>query len=51
MSKPKNSFQRYPDQENSQLGPQKLKNNPKIKSITNIRIEETIENKNLQIHE
>ena len=45
MSRLQNSFQSYPNPENSSLGPKKVKKDPKIKSISNVRIEETIENK------
>ena len=34
----------YPNPKNSQLGPQKVKNDPKIKSKSNVRIEGNIEN-------
>ena len=32
MSRPQNSFEPYPNLKNSQLGPQIVKNDPKIKS-------------------
>ena len=45
MSRPQNSFKHYPDPKNSSLGPQKIKNDPKIESKSKVRIEGTIENK------
>ena len=44
MSRPQNSFQIYPKPENSQLGPQKAKNDPKINSKLNDRIKGNVEN-------
>ena len=44
MSRPQMVFEPYPNPKNSPLGPQKLKNDPKIKSKTNVRIEGNIEN-------
>ena len=40
---PKTVFQLYNDSKNNPLGPQKVKNNPKIKSKEKFRIEGTIE--------
>ena len=37
-------FKSYPNPKYSPLGPQKVKNNPKIKVQSNVRIEENIEN-------
>ena len=45
MSKPQNSFEPYPNPKNSRFGPQKVKNDPKIKSKSKVRIEGTIEKK------
>ena len=45
MRKPQNSFEPNPDPKNSPLGPQKVKNDPKIKSKSKVRIQEDIENK------
>ena len=39
MSRPQNSFEPYRDPKNSQIGPQKVKDNPKIQSKLNVRIE------------
>ena len=39
------------DPENSPLGPQKVKNKPKIKSNSNVRIKETKKMKVVQLHE
>ena len=39
MSRPQNVFEPFPNPKNSLLGPQKIKNDPKIKSKSNIRIE------------
>ena len=44
MSRPQNSFRTLPQPKNSPLGPQKVKNDPKIKSKSNFRIEWNIEN-------
>ena len=41
---PKTVFEPYPKPKNSPLGPQKVKNNPKIKYKSNVRIEGYIEN-------
>ena len=41
---PKSFFEPYPDPKNSPLGPQKVKNDPKIKSKSNVRMEGNIEN-------
>ena len=38
------AFEPYPNPKNSPLGPQKVKNDPKIKSKSNVRIEGNIEN-------
>ena len=38
-------FEPYLDPKNSPLGPQNVKNDPKIKSKSKVRIEGTIENK------
>ena len=43
---PKIVFELYPNLKNSPLGPQKVKNNPKIKYKTNIRIDGNIQNEN-----
>ena len=48
---PKTVFQLYNDSKNNPLGPQKVKNNPKIKSKEKVRIEGTIEKKVVQLHE
>ena len=40
----KTIFEPYPKPKNSQLGPQKLENDPKLKSNSNVRIEGIIEN-------
>ena len=44
MRGPQNSFRTLPQPKNSLLGPQKVKNDPKIKSKSNVRIEGNIEN-------
>ena len=44
MSQAQKSFQSLPQPQNSQLGPQKVKNDPKIESKSNVRIEGNIEN-------
>ena len=44
LGDPKTVFEPYPNPKNIPLGPQKVKNDPKIKSKTNIRIERNIEN-------
>ena len=44
MSRTQNSFLTHPDHKNSRLGPQKVKNDLKIKSKSNVRIEGDIEN-------
>ena len=41
---PKTVFEPYPDPKNSPLGPQKVKNDPKFESKSNVRIEGNIEN-------
>ena len=41
---PTTIFEPYPNSENSPLGPQKVKNDPKIMSKSNVRIEANIEN-------
>ena len=41
---PKTVFEPYSDPKNSQLGPQKGKNDPQIKSISNVRIKGNIAN-------
>ena len=41
---PKKGVEPYPNPKNSPLGPQKVKNDPKIKSKSNVRIEGNIEN-------
>ena len=43
MSRPQNSCQPLPKPQNSKLGPQKVKNDPKIKSTSKVRIERNIE--------
>ena len=47
MSRPQNIFEPYPDPKNSPFWSQKVKNDPKIKSKSEVRIEENIENKSL----
>ena len=42
---PKTVFQLYNESKNNPLGPQKVKDNPKIKSKEKVRIEGTIEKK------
>ena len=42
---PKKVFEPYPDAKNSPFGPQNVKNYPKIKSKSKVRIKENIENK------
>jgi len=44
MRRPQNSFWTLPQPKNSPLGPQKVKNNPKMKSKSNVRIERNKEN-------
>ena len=44
MRPTKNSFEPYPNPKNSPLGPQKVKNDPKIKSNSKVRIWRIIEN-------
>ena len=44
MSRPQKSFRTLTQPKNSSLGSQKVKNNPKIKSKLNDRIEGNIEN-------
>merc|ERR1712236_775 len=44
MSRPQNSFKTLPRPNNSLLGPQKVKNDPKLKSKSNVRIQGNIEN-------
>ena len=51
MSGPQNIFEPYLDPQICPLGPQKVKNNPKIKSKEKVRIEGTIEKKVVQLHE
>ena len=51
MSRPQNSFSALQQLQKNQLGPQKVKNNPKIKSKEKVRIEGTIEKKVVQLHE
>ena len=41
---PKTGFEPYANPKNSSLGPQKVKNNPKIKSKSKVRIKRNIEN-------
>ena len=45
MSRPQNSFEPYPNPKNIPLGPKKVKNDPKTKSKSKVRIEGTKENK------
>ena len=45
MSGPQNSFWTLPHPQNSSFGPQKVKNGPKSKSKSKVRIKENIENK------
>ena len=51
MSTPQNSCRTLPKLKKSPLGPQKVKNNLKIKSKEKVRIEGTIEKKVVQLHE
>ena len=51
MSGHQNIFDPNIEPKNSPLGPQKVKNNPKIKSKEKVRIEGTIEKKVVQLHE
>ena len=44
LGDPKTVFEPYPNPKNSPLGPQKVKNEPKIKSKSNVKIEGNIEN-------
>ena len=44
MNRPQTVFKPYPNPKNNPLGPQKLKNDPKIKSKSKVRIERNIEN-------
>ena len=44
MNRPKNSFDPFPSPKNSPLESQKVKNDPKIKSNSKVRIEGIIEN-------
>ena len=44
LGDPKTVFEPYPNPKNSPLGPQKVKNDPKIKSKSNVRIERNKEN-------
>ena len=44
MIRPQNSFKPHIEPKNSPLGPQKVKNDPKIKSKSNVRIERNKEN-------
>ena len=44
MSESQNSFYNHIEPKNSPLGPQKDKNDPKIKSNSNVRIQGIIEN-------
>ena len=43
LADPKTVFKPYPDPKNSPLGPKKLKNDPKIKSKSNVGFEENID--------
>ena len=42
---PKTAFEPYPNPKHSRLGPQKAKNDPKIRPTINVRIQGNIENK------
>ena len=44
MSRPQNIFESYPNPKNSQLVAQKVKNDPKIRSKSNVRIEGNTKN-------
>ena len=44
MSRPQNICRPYSDPQTSRLGPQKYKNDPQIKSNSNVRIQGIIEN-------
>ena len=44
MRGPQNSCRTLPQPKNSPLGPKKVKNDPKIKSKSKVRIERNIEN-------
>ena len=46
IRRPETVFEPYPNPKNSPLGPQKVKNDPQIKSESKVRIKETIENEN-----
>ena len=50
MSRPKNSFEPYPDPKNSPLGLEKVKTTPKLNQ-SKVRIEGNIEKKIVQLHE
>ena len=45
MNSPKTVVKPYPNLKNSPLGPQKVKNDPKSKSKSKVKIERSIENK------
>ena len=45
LGDPKTVFEPYPNPKNSPLGPKNIKNDPKIQSKSNIRIERSKENK------
>ena len=51
MSRLQNSFRSLPDSKKKPLGPQKVKNDPKIKSKSNIRIDGNIKNSVVQLYE
>ena len=48
---PKIVIEPFPNPKNSPLGPQKVKNHPKIKSKSKVRIERNIEKELAQVHE
>ena len=48
---PKTFFELHIEHKNNPLGPQKVKNNPKIKSKEKVRIEGTMGKKVVQLHD
>ena len=51
MSRPQNSFEPHIEPKNSPLSTQKIKNNPKIKSKSIVRIEGNKENKVVALYD
>ena len=49
MCRPQNFFEPFPNPKNSPLGPQKVKNDPKTKSESNVRIEKKKEDESCSI--